>query len=112
MSTAFKYYKRRFKNALEPLLVMLVAKKPELTPRRWNALVLKTVISILNNPCEYLGTELPDYHLVCDIMHEIVQQFFHAKGDKSVNGFPPVSEKISEMKLQAQLLKDQPLLRD
>ena len=107
MSTAFKYYKRKFKNSLEPLLVMLVARKADLTPGRWNSLVLKTAGSILNNPSEYLGTEMPDYALVCDILHDIFEQFFKSKGDKSVNGFKAVSEKILHAKIAHKGFKDE-----
>lgn len=98
MSTAFKYYKRRFKNSLEPLLVMLVAKKNELNGKRWNTLVLRTASSIVNNPTEYLGDNLPDYALSCDILHEIFEQFFKSKGDAKLDGFHAVANELSSAK--------------
>ncbi len=95
MSTAFKYYKRRFKNALEPLLVMLVARKGDLGSKKWNTLVLRTVGSIINNPTEYLGNDLPDYSLTCDILYEIFEQFFKSKGDPHTDGFTAVAGELT-----------------
>jgi hypothetical protein len=95
MSTIFKYYKRRFKNALEPLLVMLVARKADLGSKKWNALVLRTVSGIVNNPSEYLGKELPEYSLTCDILYEIFEQFFKSKGDPNIEGFAAIANELT-----------------
>ena len=95
MSTAFKYYKRRFKNALEPLLVMLVARKADLGSKKWNGLVLRTVSGIINNPAEYLGNDLPEYSLTCDILYEIFEQFFKSKGDPHADGFAAIANELT-----------------
>lgn len=105
MSTAFKYYKRRFKNALEPLLVMLVAKKNDLGCRKWNALVLRTVGGIVNNPTEYLGKDLPEYSLTCDILYEIFEQFFKSKGDPHMDGFAAIANELTIAKRRYSQMK-------
>jgi hypothetical protein len=104
MGTTFKYYKRRFKNSLEPLLVMLVAKKQTVTPGKWNSLLSKTVSSIMNNPTEYLGAELPEFSLVCDILYEIFEQFCKSKCDRKANPFPLIADVVEAAKKKHQQL--------
>lgn len=76
----FKYYKRRFRNALEPLFVMLIAKKKVLNKEEWQAMVNRTMHSILNNPTEFLGQNLPESPgQLRDILDDIFNQFLKAK---------------------------------
>jgi hypothetical protein len=94
MSTAFKFYKRKIKNSLEPLLVMLVAKQQDMPAKKWNAMLKKTVSSVVSNPHEYLGDELPEFQLVCDILHEIFEQFCKAKCNAKTSPFPLIAEEL------------------
>jgi len=73
MDQVFKLYKRKLKNNLEPLLVMLVNKKSEMTYGQWNDFVSGTRERVLKNPTEFLGEDLPDTAMMEDIVSNIFQ---------------------------------------
>jgi hypothetical protein len=98
MSTVFKYYKRKIKNSLEPLLVMLVAKQQDLSSKKWNAMVKRTVSGVVSNPHEYLGDKLPEFPLVCDILHEIFEQFCKARCHDTVSPFASIAGELARAK--------------
>jgi hypothetical protein len=75
MGTEFKHYKRKFRNSLEPLFVMLQDKKRRMEKEEWLSFVNKTMHSVLNNPVEFLGTELPEEEMVKDLVQELFVQF-------------------------------------
>jgi hypothetical protein len=48
------FYKRIFKNALEPIFVMLINRK-----KTWNDSIAIIEGRVINNPTEFLGFDLP-----------------------------------------------------
>lgn len=66
------HYRRRFNIALEPIKVMLVNKKRTLTLVRWLGFVHRTKQSVMTNPDQYLGDQLPPK----DVMEPIVSSIF------------------------------------
>ena len=93
MGMMFKFYKRKFRNCLEPVFVMLIDRKKHLTIEAWDDLVLKITISILKSPEEYLGNDLPAHTMMCDVVYELFEQFMKEKGSDS-NAFPLISQQL------------------
>ena len=93
MGAVFKFYKRRFRNALEPVFVMLIAKKNEMDVEQWNSLVEKVAGRILENPNEFLGNDLPENPTMCDVLYEIFEQFMKEKGSGK-SAFEKVAAKL------------------
>lgn len=54
---------------------MLKAKRNTMDTDAWRALVSETIDDILQNPSEYLGTDLPSPSLISDILTEIGHEF-------------------------------------
>jgi hypothetical protein len=77
MQNPYKYYKRKFKNKLEPILVMLMAKKA--SHYDWTAHVQETFDHIINNPKEFLGDDLPEKKITNDILQQIIEQFLTSR---------------------------------
>lgn len=75
MGVLFKRYKTKFRYALKPFFVMIVAKRKELTLNEWLELVEQTKRSIKSNPQEFLGSDLPESALLMDILDEIFVEF-------------------------------------
>lgn len=80
MGSAFKFYKRRFRNALAPLFVMLIHRKRTLGADEWEDQLERTLSRVLSNPSEFLGIKLPDHLTTCDVLYEIFEQFSKEKG--------------------------------
>lgn len=75
MGILFKKYKTRFRYALKPVFAMLVSREKNLDTHSWSMLTHRTFESILRNPAEYLGQDLPDENLMRDILDEIFVEF-------------------------------------
>lgn len=95
MGMMFKFYKRKFRNYLEPVFVMLIDRKKQVTVEAWDDLVLKTTISILKSPQEYLGNDLPAHTMMCDVLYEIFEQFMKEKGSDS-NAFSCIAQQLAD----------------
>ena len=68
-------YKKQFNVTLEPIKVMLVDRKGTLGYHDWKALVERTEASILRNPDQYLGKELPEQESLNIIVKNIFEEF-------------------------------------
>jgi hypothetical protein len=70
-------YKKQFNVTLEPIKVMLLDRKYTLEHTEWVALVERTESSILRNPDQYLGKELPEQESLNIIVKNIFEEFLH-----------------------------------
>jgi hypothetical protein len=68
-------YKKQFNIALEPFKDMLMNRKATLAYPDWRALVERTESSILRNPDQYLGQELPEQESLNVIVKDIFEEF-------------------------------------
>ena len=68
-------YKKQFNVTLEPFKAMLINRKETLADHDWRALVERTESSILRNPDQYLGTELPEQESLTIIVRNIFRDF-------------------------------------
>jgi hypothetical protein len=80
MGLQFKFYKRRFRNVLQPLFVMLIARKAEMDNDRWRQYVVETMRRVIGNPNEFLGADLPHEALTSDIVTDLFEEFLKVKG--------------------------------
>lgn len=80
----FKYYKGRFRRALQPVFVMLIDRKSKMDYDEWQNYVSYTLTRVLENPLEFLGEDMPSPSLTSDIVKEIFSEFMKEKG-KRVN---------------------------
>jgi hypothetical protein len=74
-----KFYKRIFKNALEPILVMLMSRKMSMTKEKWDHSVAIVQNRVISNPTEFLGGDLPAKSVTTEIIRTIFQQFLKEK---------------------------------
>jgi hypothetical protein len=79
MGVAFKYYKRKFRNALQPLFVMLIHRKVKMDHIEWRRYVQRTMTRVKENPQEFLGVDIPSPNLVSDIVDDIFFEFIKTK---------------------------------
>lgn len=96
MQHQVKYYKRKFRNLLAPILVMLIDKYKKMSLHQWRRFVNKTMQSVQNNPSEYLGTELPGEEVRKEIIEELFHEFLQRplyKGKITDSGRPSSFEK-------------------
>jgi len=82
MGAAFKFYKRRFRNSLQPLFVMLIAKKASMDREQWFESVKNTMVRVTTNPGEFLGSDIPDNSLIRDIIEDLFSEFLKEKGSR------------------------------
>jgi hypothetical protein len=75
MSLRFKKYKATFRYFLRPVFAMLAAKRKSLQAAEWVALVQQVRVGVERNASEFLGHDLPEKNLLCDILDEIFQDF-------------------------------------
>jgi hypothetical protein len=76
MGLLFKKFKTKFRYALKPLFAFLAAKRKDQSMNEWKNLFERTKASVMANPIEYLGTELPEEStLLRDIVDEIFLEF-------------------------------------
>ena len=80
MSAAFKFYKRRFRNALQPLFVMLIHRKTEMEAWEWRKYVSQVMGRVKEKPNEFLGPDVPPPSLLSDIVDDIFTEFIKIKG--------------------------------
>ncbi len=69
------FYKSQFNRKLSPIKLVLMKKKEQLDFEDWLRFVEKTKESILNNPTEYLGAELPANEIIKITMEIIFKEF-------------------------------------
>jgi hypothetical protein len=69
------FYKSQFNRKLSPIKLVLMKKKEQLTFEDWLGFVERTKESILNNPSEYLGAELPSADVIKITMEIIFKEF-------------------------------------
>ena len=75
MSVELKKYKSIFRRSLRPVLALLVARRHAMSLASWEATVDETLRHVVNNPVEYLGSDLPDESMVNNVLDEIRQEF-------------------------------------
>ncbi|HET6539559.1 MAG TPA: hypothetical protein VFG46_03690 [Chryseolinea sp.] len=75
MDATIRFYKRKFKNALEPMLVMLLNHKDTMSDDSWVTHVQDIQTHVMNNPVEFLGRNLPPATTVKEIVALIFKQF-------------------------------------
>jgi hypothetical protein len=75
MNPEIRTYLNKFNSTLEPIKVMLRYKKDDLTYSDWIAFVERTQASILRNPDQYLGPELPEKESLDIIVKTIFRNF-------------------------------------
>jgi len=75
MEDAILLYKRKFNHALEPLKEMLVHQQTILANKEWLKFVDRTRMSVINQPEQYLGTDLPDKEELTILINGIFQDF-------------------------------------
>ena len=75
MDPEIALYKKQFNVTLEPFKVMLINRKETLAYHDWRALVERTESSIINNPDQYLGAELPERESLTIIIKNIFEDF-------------------------------------
>jgi hypothetical protein len=75
MDHKYKSNKELFKSKLAPMFEVLEYKKTLMDSSEWMAFVSKTQASILNNPDQFLGRELPASCLIEIAVMEIFAEF-------------------------------------
>ena len=75
MGIAFKKYKRIFRRNLQPLFAVLVARRRSMDKKTWTMLVDETLRHVIDNPAEYVGSDLPHQQLIRDVLDEIRTEF-------------------------------------
>jgi hypothetical protein len=75
MGIAFKKYKRIFRRNLQPLFAVLVARRRSMDKAAWTRLVDETLRHVIDNPVEYVGSDLPHQQLTRDVLDEIRTEF-------------------------------------
>jgi len=75
MGIAFKKYKRIFRRNLQPLFAVLVARRRSTDKKTWTLLVNETLQHVIDNPVEYVGSDLPHQQLIRDVLDEIRTEF-------------------------------------
>ena len=75
MGIAFKKYKRIFRRNLQPLFAVLAARRRSMDKATWTLLVDETLRHVIDNPVEYVGTDLPHQQLIRDVIDEIRTEF-------------------------------------
>jgi len=75
MSLAFKKYKGIFRRNLQPIFAVLVARRRKMKAQAWKRLVDETLQHVVDNPTEYVGSDLPENQLMIDILNEIRDEF-------------------------------------
>jgi hypothetical protein len=61
--------------ALKPIKILLLNKHKSLSKDDWFKFVQHTKERVLENPSEYLGSDLPDEHIVRDTIEFVFQDF-------------------------------------
>jgi hypothetical protein len=82
MGLLFKKYKTKFRYTLQPLFALLLHKRKQMEGALWLDLCYKTKQSIMNNPFEFLGPDLPEKNLMEDILEEIFFEFIKERASK------------------------------
>jgi len=75
MDATIRFYKRKFKNSLEPMLVMLLNHKEIMGDDSWKNYVQDIQARVMNNPVEFLGRNLPPATTVKEVVALIFNQF-------------------------------------
>jgi hypothetical protein len=76
MDQDFKRQKRKFKNSLEPIMVMLLDRRNHMDNASWNQFTERTMNNILRNPAEFIVDDFSDNKLTHEVVKEIFEEFF------------------------------------
>lgn len=68
-------YKTEFRIALNPMMDLFEFKKTKLSEGDWINYVESTKVSIISNPEQFLGKDLPASSLVQKFVHEIFAKY-------------------------------------
>ena len=68
-------FKMKFNRSLEPIKVMLINRKEKLGQEDWLRFVELTKSSVIQNPDQYLGRELPQHEILTMIVQGIFDDF-------------------------------------
>ena len=74
-------YEAQFNKWLDPFMVMLAARKNSLPLYDWLILVERTKNSIIQNPSQYLGHELPASEVIENSVSAIFSDFLRRLGE-------------------------------
>ncbi|HMI67056.1 MAG TPA: hypothetical protein VK517_13515 [Cyclobacteriaceae bacterium] len=83
MNPEIVLYKEQFNATLDPIKAMLIDKKNRLSYEDWRAFVDRTESSILRNPDQYLGSELPEQESLNFIVNGIFREFLDILSNQS-----------------------------
>lgn len=75
MNDIARSHKRKFNYALEPIKVMLMHQQSVLKKQEWLRFVERTKLSIIHQPEQYIGQDLPERKVVADIVSVIFEEF-------------------------------------
>ncbi|CAN5343490.1 hypothetical protein BH10BAC4_BH10BAC4_23310 [soil metagenome] len=80
-----QFYRLKFNRALEPIKVMMVKRKLDLSLNEWISFVERTKMSIIAHPQEYLGDELPAKDGLVELIENIFKDFLKEQATKRIN---------------------------
>jgi hypothetical protein len=75
MGILFKRYKARFRFALKPFFVMINDKRKDMPYDQWKEFIDQTRNSVLANPVDFLGDDLPEKSLMRDVLDDLFDEF-------------------------------------
>ena len=75
MNTDLDFYKTEFRIALNPMMDLFEFKKTKLSEGDWISYVESTKLSIISNPEQFLGRDLPAPSLVQKFVQEIFAKY-------------------------------------
>jgi hypothetical protein len=75
MNDIVRSHKRKFNYALEPIKVMLVHQQNILKKKEWLSFVERTKLSVIHQPEQYIGQDLPERKMLTDIVTTIFEEF-------------------------------------
>jgi hypothetical protein len=70
-----QFFRLKFNRSLEPIKVMMVKRKNDLSFNEWMSFVERTKVSIIAHPQEYLGVELPPKDGLVELIENIFKDF-------------------------------------
>jgi hypothetical protein len=76
MDRDFKRQKRRFKNSLEPIMVMLLDRRNQMDHTAWSQFIERTMNNILKNPNEFVVDDFSNNQMTQEVVKEIFNDFF------------------------------------
>ncbi len=84
MTNDISSFKRKFHRTLEPLKVMLINRRIDMTEKQWESFVERTKESVIGHPDQYLGQVLPPPKTLRMIVQQIFEELVHR--EKNLRG--------------------------